>query len=135
MIKTIDDIIKIDTKWLIHFLKENHIFKQYYKKLYNISDKENNSFSLKDVMNKNLYYTDEYIGFFKKNNDMLFVNNNLLSSNILFSSWSFAPYVLAKQDENVNEISHNESARWLNITNEYVNFKNKMKKINKDLIK
>ena len=52
MIKTIDDIIKLDTKWLIHFLKENHVFKQYYKKLYNVLDKENKPFSLKDVMNK-----------------------------------------------------------------------------------
>ena len=133
--KTIEDVIDIDTKWLIHFLKENHIFKQYYKKLYNVLDKENKPFSLIDVMNKNLYYTDEYIGVFKKNDDMLFDNNNLLTSNILFSSWNFAPYALSKQDEHGTDISYTESARWLKITYEYVNFKNKMKKINKDLIK
>lgn len=135
MIKTIDDIIKLDTKWLIHFLKENHVFKQYYKKLYNVLDKENKPFSLIDVMNKNLYYSNEYIGVCKKNDDMLFDNNNLLTSNILFSSWNFAPYALSKQDEHVNDISYTESARWLKISYEYVNFKHKMKNINKDLIK
>lgn len=135
MIKTIDDIIKIDTKWLIHFLKENHFFKQYYKKLYNILDKEDKQFSLNDVINKNIYFADEYIGFFKKNDDMLFDNNNLLSSNILFSSWYFAPYVLSTQYENTNEIKHNESEQWLKITHEYVQYKHILKYINKSILK
>lgn len=131
MIKTFDDIIKIDTKWLIHFLKENHIKKEYFNKMLPLKKFPSYNDWIKFIFNNKVLYT-RYIKYIVENIDEAKLNDNnikrilsenpfLISSPGLFAVWQELPFTLITTD-NVFDLSLEYKA-WKNIRDKFINTK------------
>lgn len=123
--KNLDYIIEKDTKWLLHFLKEKHIFKPYFEKMIS-QNKQNMSLKYDDwlnhIKNNPQYYKPSYLGDISLN-DYIFSNAQLFDNIILFSNWHNLPFTL---DINTNS----ELYKWSEISHEYKKFKRNLKIIN-----
>ena len=130
--KTIEDVIDIDTKWLIHFLKENHIFKQYFEKLF----KQSEHIIKHPNYNNWLNYIKSNKEFYKfssleeediKLDEMLVKNYQLFNSIFLFANWLGQPLVL-KYNASL------EAYDWNRFSDKFLNLKRLLNDINAVLI-
>lgn len=130
--KVIEDILKLEIKLLIRFLKENHIFQQFFIKMLN----ENNYNAPKTLTSYIEYIKNErfrYTGFFPiykiledEYHTVKFVvsNESLFSDLILFCNWTDYPLVLSKRS------CLEEGFEWCNYTQKFIEFKKFLKRIN-----
>lgn len=126
--KTIEDVIEIDTKWLVHFLKEKHLFKQYFEKWFKqyelVINYPNYNDWLKHIKSNKTFYKfssarEEDIILEK----MLITNYQLFNSTILFANWLSQPLVL-KNNASL------EAYDWNVISEDYLNLKRLLNNIN-----
>lgn len=136
--KNINEVIITDTKWLFHFLKEKHLMKQYYLKLYNIEDKFIKPFNFNKILEFNLELKNEYINNYEYLTEnqrfkrLLIVNDNLLINSNLFANWCGKPFVLSIRYnlENLNSTKQLvELNQWHDICKKYTEYKNILEKI------
>lgn len=120
----IDEIIEIDTKWLLHFLKEKHLTEHYFKKLYNITDMSKKPKTLEQLIEKNKKLSTNYLLGFRDKSDkyILFYNGNLLKSNVLFAAWYYHPFIF-NPDFNRFVDNFEEAYAWRDISNNYLDLK------------
>ena len=116
----IEKYINQDMKFLLRFLKEKHIFKEYQKKFGNISA-INNFTSYNNWLNFIKENLEEYCMFDDdslndENKYYVFNNDKLISSEYLFSLWSKMPFVL-------NDDIYIESHTWEHYCSDFVTFK------------
>ena len=132
-------IIEIDTKILLHFLKENKIFRQFLKKIHNnISDKPknieewiNDNLNLIDVYNQSTTARCDYVASFRKSfkddvpNNVFYIatNPNLLQCTKLFSDWGYAPITLSLDPDL-------EWSKWKDVTHRFIKLKILLYQIN-----
>lgn len=130
--KVMEDIVNLEIKLLIRFLKENHIFQLYFKKMWN----ENNYNAPKSLINyikyinkEKLRYTNllpKYKIFEDKFHSIKFITSNetLFSDFKLFSHWTEYPLVLNKHS------SIEEGFEWCRYKQNFIEFKKFLKRIN-----
>lgn len=129
--KTIEDVIKKDTKWLIHFLKEKHSLNAYFTKwMYqNIEEKSSDyNIWLNFILSKKNYYTNNFEIYVLKKQwcNLLYKNGILVDSLVLFATWGKEPYVY----------SHNisiESREWIILRNNFLDLKQQLFLIKADM--
>ena len=129
--KDINQIIEKDIKWLLHFLKENHIQNQYFQKIRDKKIIRNfNTWRKFIFLHKNLYLNMiKYSNQVSNNNqltkymfyDFLKGNSILFSSSVLFSVWAEEPFTLV-HGQNITYCDLEHKA-WKNIRDSFVNTK------------
>lgn len=117
------DVIHVDIKTLIHFLKEEHKFYPFLKKLcntnknnkpqnyneyYNFICNKSNIY-ISSVQNKNLMINNKW-------KEILIQNDKLLLSTILFATWSCEPLVLKNESQDENKV-------WCKATYDFIQLK------------
>ena len=89
-----------DMKLLTHFIKENHICRQFFNKM----NKNINSFiEWKEMIIQSFFLYENQLDYFKKVfkiNDDILANPNLIYSKTLFNNWDSKPYTLKKNQMN-----------------------------------
>lgn len=130
--KAVKDVIKIDTKWLLHFLKEKHWFNAYITKLVQ-QNMDNSACSynvwLNYILNKKEHYINNFEIYINKKqwNLLLIENVSLFNSMSLFALWSSEPYIFS------NNMSI-ECRNWINIKNDFLDLKQQLFLIKADMI-
>lgn len=133
MMNNIEDVIKQDSRWLLHFLKERHIKKQFFDKIYNTTDKNIKPKTFDEYIDNNIALTKQYLIYFEKLfeenkfNEILFRNPNLIGNNDLFSTWYCSPFVFYPKGEYT--FNGDEFNAWLEIRDKYYFLKEKLSKI------
>ena len=121
MMNSLEDVIKKDTKWLLHFLKENHCFNQYVTKM-NAQKEQPICYTYENWVNfikqNDLTYVYDLIRFSNNNMwvELLKNDKQLLNSITLFSDWRFKPFTLSNSEQK-------EWKSWLKIKDDYILFK------------
>lgn len=130
--KTIEDVIHLEVKIFIRFLKENYIFDKFLAKMWN----ENNykaPKSLKeyiDLINHEQKRYTTYYPVYKiledKSHTIRFIikNDNLLSNTVLFCYWTGNPLILSQNN------LVDEGIQWCDWKNKFIIFKKQLNKIN-----
>lgn len=121
MMNSLEDVIKKDSKWLLHFLKEKHCFNQYVTKM-NAQKEQPICYTYENWVNvikeNDLTYVYDLIRFSNNNMwaELLKNDKQLLNSIILFSEWRLKPFTLSNSEQK-------EWESWLKIKNDYMSFK------------
>lgn len=123
--KTVNDIIKIETKQLIHFLKENHNLRNFFKKMFNdknnLAPKSYYAYCKYILFQKN-YYLNRFV--YKEEiefKDFIIYNDTLFMDANLFSIWSYRPFMFSNVIH--SDISVEEGEKWAKIKTDYLNLK------------
>lgn len=126
-------LIVKDTKFLLHFLKENHLVKPYFKKIHKCSMEQKILFNTyKEWEIRNLSLSKYYINvfdFLTENNDylrLLFNCGSLIKHPTYFAVWHVSPWLLGTSQ--INEIT-----AWSKVTNNYLETKKMLSLIIKNL--
>lgn len=133
MMNNIEDVIKQDSRWLLHFLKERHIKKQFFDKIYNTTDKNIKPKTFDEYIDNNIALIKQYLIYFERQfeenkfNDILFKNTNLIGNNDLFSTWYISPFVFCQNGDNF--FNYDEFNVWFEIRDKYYFLKEKLSKI------
>lgn len=136
MMNNIEDVIKQDSRWLLHFLKERHIKKQFFDKIYNTTDKNIKPKTFDEYIDNNIALIKQYLIYFERQfeenkfNDILFKNTNLIGNNDLFSTWYISPFVFCQNGDNF--FNYDEFNVWFEIRDKYYCLKEKLSKIFKE---
>lgn len=130
--KTIEDVIHLEVKIFIRFLKENYIFDKFLAKMWN----ENNYKAPKslneyiDLINHEQKRYTTYYPVYKiledKSHTIRFIikNDNLLSNTVLFCYWTGNPLILSQNN------LVDEGIQWCDWKNKFIIFKKQLNKIN-----
>lgn len=113
---SIDDVIEKDAKFLLRFLKENHLKEDFFTKFLNGKICKAR-YNFKDYLSYIHNNDDVYISSLNMNNsfhEMLINTDKLILSVTLFGFWDKSPYVYGK---------YNEAHAWHKICHDFRNFK------------
>lgn len=131
IVHNVNSIIRKDSKWLLHFLKEKHILKQYLIKIHNSTDMDKKPKNYQDWIKQNINKKEYYLSGYEKlaqANDwkqLILTNRNLIQNNSLFSSWYYRPFAFVVDNNYIINDSLNvkESFEWSKVLNRYIELK------------
>lgn len=130
--KTIEDVIHLEVKIFMRFLKENYILAKFLAKMWN----ENNYKAPKslneyiDLINHEQKRYTTYYPVYKiledKAHTIRFIikNDNLLTNTLLFCYWTGNPLILSQNN------LVDEGRQWCDLKNKFIFFKKQLNKIN-----